>query len=70
MAKAALFSGLRGLARDLYTFAGCRSRAHDTPADGPEDVHSVSHESRDGLRTPEPLCNTGSVTSLPQLNSG
>ena len=41
MAKAALFSGLRGLARDLYKFAGCHSRAHDTPADGREDVLSV-----------------------------
>ena len=49
MAKAALFSGLRAPAGDLYKFAGCRSRGHDTPADGPEDVHSVSHESRDGL---------------------
>ena len=49
MAKAALFYGLRGLAGDLYRFAGCRSRAHDTPADGPEDVHSMSHKSRDRL---------------------
>ena len=41
MAKAALFSGLRGLARDLYKFPGCHSRAHDTPADGPEAVYGV-----------------------------
>ena len=70
MAKAALFSGLRGLARDLYKFAGCRSRAHDTAADGPEDVYGVGHESRSGPSPPEPLCNTEFVTSLPQLNSG
>ena len=41
MAKAALFSGLRGLARDLSKFPGCRSQARDTPVDGPEDVYRV-----------------------------
>ena len=49
MAKAALFSGLRGLARDLYKFAGCHSRAPDTPDESPEDVYGVCEESRDGL---------------------
>ena len=41
MAKAALFSGLRAPARDLSKFPSCRSRAHDTPVDGPEDVYGV-----------------------------
>ena len=45
MAKAALFSGLRGLARDLYTFPGCHSRAHGTPDESPEDVYGACDES-------------------------
>ena len=53
MAKAALFSGLRGLARDLYKFPGCRSRAHDAPVDGPEDVseRDMSPEMNSGHRS-------------------
>ena len=67
MAKAASFSGLRGLARDLYEFAGCHSRAHDTPNESPEDVYGVCDEARDGLWTPKPLglCNTESTAHPP-----
>ena len=69
MAKAALFSGLRGLVWDLYKFAGCHSRAHDTPDESPEDVYGVCDEPRDGLWAPKPLglCNTGCSVHLTQL---
>ena len=70
MAKAALFSGLRGLVRDLYKFAGCHSRAHDTPDASPEDVYGGCDESRDGLWTPKPLGLCNRESAVKQLCSG